>query len=78
MPIIEIKNEELSVGINTLGSELMYIRSKNTDFLWNGDEKVWSYRSPVLFPICGGLKEDTYLYNGEKYTLKKHGCARKS
>ena len=78
MPIIEIKNEKLSVGINTLGSELMYIRSKNTDFLWNGDEKVWSYRSPVLFPICGGLKEDTYLYNGEKYTLKKHGFARKS
>lgn len=78
MPIIEIKNEKLSVGINTRGSELMYIRSKNTDFLWNGDEKVWSYRSPVLFPICGGLKEDTYLYNGEKYTLKKHGFARKS
>ena len=79
MPLIEIKNEKLSVGINTFGSELMYIRAHDgTDFLWTGDKEVWSYRAPVLFPICGGLKDDTYILNGKKYTLPKHGFARKS
>lgn len=79
MAIIEIKNDKLSVGINTFGSELMYINgSGGTEFLWNGDKSVWSYRAPVLFPICGGLKYDKYTYDGREYTLKKHGFARKS
>ncbi len=78
MSVIEIKNEKLTVGIDTFGSELMYINSKDTEFLWNGDANVWSYRAPVLFPICGGLKEDTYIYNGEKYNLEKHGFAKKA
>lgn len=79
MAVIEIKNDKLAVGINTYGSELMYINSSNgTQFLWNGDEKVWSYRAPVLFPVCGGLKDDTYTFEEKEYTLKKHGFARKS
>ena len=79
MAVIEIKNSKLTVGINTCGSELMYINSsRGTEFLWNGDEKMWSYRASVLFPICGKLKDDTYTYNGKKYILKKHGFARKS
>lgn len=78
MAIIEIKNDKLSVGINTLGSELMFINgSSGTEFLWNGDETVWSYRAPILFPICGGLKKDIYTFDGREYTLKKHGFARK-
>lgn len=79
MSVIEIKNDKLSVGINTYGSELMYINGVNgTEFLWNGDSDVWSYRAPVLFPICSGLKDDTYIFNNKKYELKKHGFARKS
>ncbi len=79
MAIIEIKNDKLSVGINTYGSELMYINSSNgTEFLWNGNKEVWSYRAPVLFPICGGLKDDKYTFEGKEYSLKKHGFARKS
>lgn len=76
MSIIEIKNECLTVGINTLGSELMYINSSGgTEFLWNGDKNVWEYRAPILFPICGGLKDDEYTYKGKKHTLFKHGFA---
>ncbi len=77
--IIEIKNDKLKVGINTLGSELMYIDGANgTQFLWNGDESVWSYRAIILFPICGGLKDDKYIVDGKEYSLSKHGFARRS
>ena len=79
MAVIEIRNEKLSVGINTFGSELMFVNGcSGTRFLWNGDENVWSGRAPILFPICGGLKNDTYTYKEKEYTLKKHGFARNS
>jgi len=79
MSIIEIKNDKLTVGINTFGSELAYVKGAGgTDFLWTGDKTVWSGIAPILFPICGGLKEDKYTYSGKEYTLKKHGFGRES
>ena len=75
--IIKIENSELSVSVSTLGAELMSVSGKGgTEFLWNGDKNVWSGRAPLLFPICGGLKDDKFTYNGKEYTLPKHGFAR--
>ncbi len=31
---------------------------------------------PILFPICGNLPDQTYLYQGKSYQLKQHGFAR--
>lgn len=31
---------------------------------------------PILFPICGGLHQNCYQYQGQQYTLKQHGIAR--
>jgi galactose mutarotase-like enzyme len=31
---------------------------------------------PILFPICGNLPDNTYIYNNQKYNLKQHGFAR--
>jgi galactose mutarotase-like enzyme len=31
---------------------------------------------PVLFPICGNLPDNTYIHNGQSYSLKQHGFAR--
>jgi galactose mutarotase-like enzyme len=33
---------------------------------------------PILFPICGPLKNDTYFLSGQQYTMKQHGFARNS
>ena len=76
---IEIKNEYLSISINTLGAELSSITGRGgTEFLWNGDKTVWSGKAPVLFPICGSLKGGKYTYNGTEYALPKHGFTRGS
>lgn len=78
MSIITIKNEELTVEISTLGAELQSVKYAGEERLWQGDPSVWSGRAPVLFPICGGLKDDKYTLNGKEYTLPKHGFGRKS
>jgi len=31
---------------------------------------------PILFPICGNLPDNQYLYQGKPYHLKQHGFAR--
>ena len=74
---VKMKNEKLSIEIESLGAQLKSIKGTNgTEYLWQGDKNVWAGRAPVLFPICGGLKDDKYIYDGMEYTLNKHGYAR--
>jgi len=73
-----IQNHNLIVDIDTLGAQLQSIRTiDGTEFLWQGDEKYWTGRSPILFPIVGRLIEDCYYLDGKKYTMPKHGFARR-
>jgi len=75
--MLQLKNEYLTVEISTYGAEIQRVTaSDGTEFLWNGDPAVWNGRAPILFPICGGLKDDKYIYNGKEYTLQKHGFAK--
>ncbi|MBO4323178.1 MAG: aldose 1-epimerase family protein [Clostridia bacterium] len=73
-----IKNEYLTVEINETGAEMFSVKSNKTkrEYLWQGDEKYWSSRSPVLFPICGRLFEGKYIYNNKEYEMEKHGIVR--
>lgn len=73
-----IQNETLKITINKKGAELSSILSHKTgiDYLWSGDPAYWKKHSPILFPIVGTLKDNTYFYKGSSYTLPRHGFAR--
>jgi galactose mutarotase-like enzyme len=73
-----LENELLRVEINARGAELQSLKNKITglEYLWNGDPAFWAKRSPVLFPIVGSLKEDTYYFQGKAFHLPRHGFAR--
>lgn len=75
---IIISNEKIKCTIFTMGAEIQSIIKDGKELIWEGNPDVWSGRSPVLFPICGGLKDDKYIFEGAEYTLPKHGFARKS
>ena len=67
MSLISIQNEYLCVEISTKGAELQSIRdTAGTERLWQGDPAFWTGRAPVLFPICGGLREDAYYLDGQR------------
>ncbi len=76
MSMVTLQNGTLTVCISTLGAEIQSIRDKNTEYIWQGDGVHWSKHAPVLFPIAGRLKQDTYFYNGTAYSLPQHGFAR--
>ncbi|MFT4023736.1 MAG: aldose 1-epimerase family protein [Flavihumibacter sp.] len=76
--LVFLENDFLRAGIHPKGAELQLLESKKTgkSYLWKGDSAWWGKFSPVLFPIVGSLKANTYYYNGEAYTLPRHGFAR--
>src|ERR1700690_1258731 len=73
-----IENELLKVIINAKGAELQSIfhKTHQLEYMWSGDPAFWAKKSPVLFPIVGTLKNDTYFYNNKPYKLGRHGFAR--
>ena len=74
----EIKNEFIKAKINSFGAELNSLQKNNNNFeyIWQADKNYWARHSPVLFPIVGRLKEDTYIYKDKIYSLSQHGFAR--
>lgn len=61
----------------TLGAELTSLRDDSQrEYIWQADPEYWAKHSPVLFPIVGTLKNNTYLFNGKSYNLPRHGFAR--
>ena len=74
--IITISNPTLSATINTLGAELITLVKNNKNYIWTVDETYWNKTSPILFPIVGRLKNDSYTFNGKTYQLPRHGFAR--
>lgn len=73
-----IFNDQLQVAVQSKGAELQSIYNKATgiDYLWSGNADFWGKKSPVLFPIVGGLKNNTYTYENKAYQLGRHGFAR--
>lgn len=77
MPLITIKNKSIRVDIKTLGAELCSLKNiKKREFIWEGNPTFWGKHSPILFPIVGTLKNNTFYYNDKEYTLSRHGFAR--
>lgn len=78
MSNIVIENEKIRAIINPLGAELVSLLKidDNTEYMWDANPAFWGKTSPVLFPIVGGLKNDTYFYEGNEYKLPRHGFAR--
>ncbi|WP_438966504.1 aldose 1-epimerase family protein [Flavobacterium sp.] len=71
-----IKDKNYSASILHFGAELESFTKDNTNYIWSVDEQFWNKTSPVLFPIVGGLKNNSYEIDGNEYELPRHGFAR--
>ncbi len=78
--MITIKNDKLSVIVSEIGAEVQSVKDIQTgrEYLWQGDAQWWSGRSPLLFPIVGGLWNGTYRLDGKEHKLPKHGFVRRA
>lgn len=73
-----LENERIKITVSNRGAELHSLTSKidGVEYLWNRNKRYWSYSAPVLFPIVGKVKDETYRVDGKEYNLSQHGLAR--
>lgn len=72
-----LKNNLLSLSVNSFGAELISLKNNSGhELIWQADKNIWPRYAPVLFPIVGKLKNDQYTYQNKTYTLSQHGFAR--
>lgn len=72
-----ISNSYLTAQLNNFGAELFSLKNQeNKEYIWEGNPAFWGKHSPILFPIVGKLKNNSYHYNGLEYHLPRHGFAR--
>ena len=74
--MIVLKNEFLTVAINTLGAEIKSIKYDELELLHDSNPKYWNRSAPYLFPNIGTIKDKYTIFDGVKYHLTKHGFIR--
>ena len=73
--IYEIKNEFLTVKVESFGAEVISaLGVDGFEYIYSG--KTWSGHAPVLFPLCGRIKDERYTHLGKEYSMKLHGLAK--
>ena len=72
-----ISNSTLKASINHAGAELFSLKNnQEKEYIWEGNPSFWGKHSPILFPIVGTLKNNTYTIDQKEYQLSRHGFAR--
>lgn len=74
-----LQSSFLCAEFSSLGAELLSLKSSNnTELIWQGEDDAWPGHAPILFPICGFLKNNSYIYNNRHFPMSVHGFASKS
>ncbi|WDR04861.1 aldose 1-epimerase family protein [Devosia rhodophyticola] len=75
---VQLDNGQISIEIAAMGAEMQSITGADgRSWLWHGDEKYWTGRAPVLFPIVGKTPNDMIGIGGKDYAMASHGFARR-
>jgi len=71
-----IRSGGLTATIKAQGAELCALSdAAGTEFIWQAGA-AWPRHAPLLFPIVGRLKDDTFTHEGKPYRMTQHGFAR--
>lgn len=77
--IITLKNDTFSAQIDSLGAQLISLRSEDgTEYIWQRDPAAWQNCSPLLFPTVGNCRDNRITIEGDWYELPRHGFCKTS
>lgn len=75
-----LKNEYYEATFASCGAEMISLKNADgRELLWqNTTGKGWSDHAPILFPLCGNIKDKKGIYKGTSYPIAQHGFALRS
>lgn len=76
MEQIKLSSTDSEARINVLGAELSSFNYKKQEYIWQANPAVWGRHAPILFPIVGKLRHNSYTFQEKTYTMGQHGFAR--
>lgn len=76
--MIKLTKNDTYALIDTEGAQLIALYKGEHNLLWGRDPAVWAQSAPLLFPICGRLRDNTYYHNDQTYSMQPHGFAKQS
>lgn len=73
----QIKNDQLSVCVSSVGAQLKSLYSHVTDmeYLWQPGHETWPHSSMLLFPNAGRIARGRVIIRGKVYPANMHGFA---
>lgn len=74
--VYDLTSNDLKIKINSKGAEVCSVVHKSKEYIWQAKADVWPRHTPVLFPIVGRLKDNSYTFKGKSYSMMQHGFAR--
>ena len=72
---VKFSNGILSAEADTLGAELVSVKLKKHERLWQNESDEWAGHAPVLFPVCGKC---AVRVGWREYPMERHGFAKSS
>ena len=55
-----ISNQYLQATVSSLATEVISLKKNGKDFIWDRNNDDWHNCNPILFPIVGPLKNNSY------------------
>lgn len=69
-----IKSDDLAVTLKTHSGTFTSIKKGDREYIWQGDKATWGDQSPICFPICGSIRNETaQTEDGKTFKMGRHG-----
>ncbi len=63
--------------VRRLGAQIISFQdTTGREVIWQGDPSVWPQHAPLVFPVCGSVKDNQVKIGGTSYPMPKHGFTR--
>lgn len=73
-----VENSKLRLQVCDLGAQMvsLILQEDGREQLWQGDARLWDDHAPWLFPVIGRLKDDGFVWQGQRFSMPMHGFAK--
>ena len=66
---MKLSNKEITIEVASQGAELISLKKRGREYMWNGDPAFWNRRAPILFPAVGKPFNNEIRVDGQVFTM---------